>query len=422
MIEAVNRPLPPSVQRKSRNVFRIVLSYALVLVVACSFLLGYLIGGSQDSGQIGDSVWSDISSQAASQFSGTTVDADLYWQVWSAISRKYVDQPINPDQAVYGSIKGMVAGLGDPYSVFFDPEEAKAFDQEISGAFGGVGAEIGMKDDNIVVIAPLAGTPAERSGLLPGDTILQIDDADTTGMSVDQAVSLIRGEPGSTVRLLIFREGMTEAQLFEIVRETISPSSVDWEMLPSKIAKISIASFTQDTASQFQKAVTELLVQEPTGWVIDLRSNPGGYLDVSIEVAGEFIGNEVAVIEEYTQGEREEHRSDGSGRLRGQPIAVLVNQGTASAAEILAGALQDYGVASIIGQQTFGKGTVQDYAEFDDGSSLKLTVARWLTPKGQSINKAGITPGIVVEYTAEDAQADRDPQLDRAIEELSKGQ
>jgi carboxyl-terminal processing protease len=308
-----------------------------------------------------------------------------------------------------------VASLKDPYSVYYDSEETKQFNLEVSGKFEGIGAELGAKNSILVVISPLSGSPAEAAGLKAGDQVLQIDDTITTGMSVDEAVSLIRGAKGTTVKLLIMRAGFTEPTSYSITRDTISPSSVTWKMLPAKVAIIEIGNFSNNTVSQFDKAITELLVQDPKGWVLDLRGNPGGYVDVAIDLVGECIGPEIALIEESTGGKSVTYRGKGSSRLKGLPMAVLVNGGSASASEILAGAIQDYGAARIIGTKTFGKGVVQTYQEFPDGSSLKLTTARWLTPKGRSINEEGITPDDVVQFTEEDVKAERDPQLDAAV-------
>lgn len=389
--------------------------YAIIFALVASFGIGYLIGGRGATDQTGNRYWKAVSDGMPSALRQKTLDPSMYWQVWSEINDKSIYQPVDPVASVYGSLKGMVAALKDPYSVYFDPTETKQFNAEVSGQFEGIGAELGTKEGTIVIISPLPGSPAEAAGIKAGDQILQIDTTVTTGMSVDQAVGLIRGAKGTSVKLLIMRAGLTEPATYTITRDTISPSSVTWKILPSKVAVISISTFSTDTGSQFDKAVTELLVQNPKGWVIDLRGNPGGYVDTAIDLVGECVGPEIAVIEESTGGKSVTYKAKGSGRLKGLSLAVLVNGGSASASEILAGSLQDYGAAKIIGTKTFGKGVVQTYQEFSDGSSLKLTTARWLTPKGRSINEQGITPDLVVEYTAEDAKAGRDPQLDAAV-------
>lgn len=248
---------------------------------------------------------------------------------------------------------------------------------------------------------------------------MMIDDTETVGLSVDQAVQLIRGEKGTMVDLLVLHENETEPVLISITRDTIKTESLSWKMLDSNIAFISLTGFTNSTQTELSSAINEILLKEPRGLVLDLRNNPGGYLDVAIDAAGEFLDNKLVVVEKFSSGQRQEHYSDGQHRLKDLPTVVLIGPGTASAAEILAGALQDHQAARLVGEKTFGKGSVQDYTEFDDGSSLKITVAEWLTPEGRSIDKLGITPDIEIEYSYEDYQAGIDPQLDKATEILS---
>lgn len=350
------------------------------------------------------------------------LDFAQFWQVWQSVHDEYVRQPVPDRKMFYGAISGMVGALGDPYSVYFDPEVAQTFSSELAGKFDGIGAEIGVKKEQLTVIAPLPGTPAERAGIKAGDRILAIDGADTTSMPVDEAVHLIRGVKGTAVKLMIIREGWKEPKEFSIVRDTIVVQSVKLKMVATaakkKVALITITNFNQDTESGFDQAVRAALLVSPDGIVLDLRNNPGGFLDTAVSVAGEWVSKDVIVVEKYSDGKKDEYKSEGAGRLAGIPTAVLVNGGSASASEIVAGALQDYGKASIIGEQTFGKGSVQDYHEFSDGSALKLTIALWFTPKGRSIDKQGITPDSKVKMTDADFENDRDPQLDEALRTL----
>ena len=267
------------------------------------------------------------------------------------------------------------------------------------------------------MIARLPETPAERAGLKSGDLILAIDGLDTRGMPLDLAVSKIRGDKGTTVKLLIMRDGFKKAQEFAIVRDNIQVKSVRYE-LKNNISYIKVTHFNEDTGVDFNKAVEKVLRDNPRGVIIDLRNNPGGYLNVSVDMLGEWLAEDTAVIERFTNNAQKEYKTNGRARLNNYPTVVLINKGSASASEILAGALQDYGRAKVVGEQSFGKGTVQSYEEFEDGSALKLTIAEWLTPKKRAIDKNGITPDVVVKLTEADVENSKDPQLDKAIELL----
>lgn len=358
----------------------------------------------------------------APPFAFADVDFGDFWEIWKQVKTKHVGPPPTDVEMFYGAIGGMVASLQDPYSVFFDPEVATKFAEELSGTFEGIGAEIGIKQERLSIIAPLPGTPAEQAGLKAKDWIVAIDDADTAGMAVEEAVSRIRGPKGTEVVLLIQREGFREPQEFKLIRNTIVVDSVTWKTVEAngkKVAVIALSRFNEDTAARFSEAVRAVLLENPDGLVLDLRNNPGGYLDAAVEIAGDWIHHDVVVREKFSDGSQKDYVSDGLARLAGLPTVALVNGGSASASEIVAGALQDYGIAKIIGEQTFGKGSVQDYSEFTDGSALKLTVALWYTPKNRSIDKDGIAPDEVIKLTPEDFQQDRDPQLDRALDTLT---
>lgn len=340
----------------------------------------------------------------------------LFWDLWKTLKEKYYQKPINDKDLFYGAMTGLAASLGDPYTNFFPPKVAEEFEQSLAGKFEGIGAEIGLKDDRVQVVAPLPDTPAERAGLLAGDIITAIDGKDTAGMSVEEAVTMIRGEKGTTVVLMIARAGSKNPP-FEvpIVRDEIQIKSVRTKDASDGIFVIEVTHFNGDTRDGFDKAVDQALAKGAKGIILDLRNNPGGFLDMALSMAGEWVGDQV-IVKERRQGEIVEVlRGTGRKRLSGIPTVVLVNQGSASASEIVAGALQDYHQATIVGMQTFGKGSVQDYENFVDGSGVKITIAEWLTPDEHTINKTGLTPDVVVDRSIEDYEANRDPQFDRAI-------
>ncbi len=343
---------------------------------------------------------------------------NLLWQVWSLAKDNYVKQPVLDRDLFYGALKGSVMGLEDPYSVFLDPELAKEFLENMSGSFEGIGIEIGVKDDRLTVIAPLPDTPAFRAGLRSGDKIFSVDGQDTVNMSLDEVVHLIRGQKGTPVVLVIWRPGENETREVEIIRDVIDIKTVSWELMGNKIAYLKVSHFSEDTWADFQNVAKVILKADPNGLIVDLRDNPGGYLDTAVNLAGYWIEQEVVAISKDAKGKETKYQGSGRGDLKHLPTVILVNQGSASASEILAGALQDYKKATILGEKTFGKGSIQELESFSDGSALKLTVAYWYTPLGRSINEDGILPDVEVEMTLEDYELSRDPQLNRALDIL----
>lgn len=353
------------------------------------------------------------------------VDFSLYWKIWEYVHNNYLDKNLSDTKIFYGSLAGLVAGLDDPYSVFMDPSTTEKFNQELQGEFDGIGAEIGVKDNRIVVIAPLPNTPAEKAGLKPGDRILGIDNVDTTGMAVDYAVSLIRGLKGSKVKLIIQPSGLSEPKEVAIVRDRIVIQLIKSELkdLPDgrgKVAYIRLVHFSADADNLFKETWQRLAAAGPKGLIFDLRSNPGGYLDQAIAISSHWIDQGVVVKEKGASIDQKDYESTGEGDLKEIPTVILVNQGSASASEIVTGALQDYGLATVVGEQTFGKGSVQNLEDFADGSSVKLTIAKWYTPKDRSIDKNGLKPDIEVKITPEDIAKNLDPQLDKALQLLAK--
>jgi carboxyl-terminal processing protease len=343
------------------------------------------------------------------------VDFNDFWDVWDFAKEEFYQQPVSDKDLYYGALEGMIKGLNDPYSVYFPPEEAKEFAESLSGSFEGIGAEIGLRDEKLQIVAPLSGMPAEAAGLLPADWIVMIDDVETFDMTVEKAVTLIKGEEGTEVVLTISREGVEGLFLVPIIRATIEIDSVKWELDEDNIMQIAISTFNRETAALFNEAIQETLSIGADGIILNLRNNPGGLLTAAIDVASAWVGYDTVVIERMQE---EASAYDGliAPRLQGIPTVVLINGGSASASEIVAGALQDYTYATIVGTTTFGKGSVQDYRELPDGSAVKVTTASWFTPLGRTINETGIEPDVEVPFTLEDYQAGLDPQLSLAIE------
>ncbi len=394
----------------------------LAAFIAIAFLVFIFIGGvwlgiESEKLQKAASVQVKISNLGSASVS-PDVDLNLYGQVWELVKSKYYKQPVSDKQLFYGSLSGIVDSLDDPYSVFLPPQEAEEFAQTLAGTFEGIGAEIGIKRNQLIIVSPLPDMPAEKAGLRAGDAILGIDGKDTVGMAVEEAVKLIRGPGGTQVKLLIGRNGWSKPQEFTITRGKIVVASVKYEIKENNIAYIAISQFGDDTVKKMKEKVRELIIKNPKGLILDLRNNPGGYLDSAINILGYWIKDDVAVIEKYYTGDLESYSSDGKGELRNIKTVVLINQGSASGSEIVAGALSDYGLATLVGKTTFGKGSVQELHDLRDGSAIKITIAEWLTPKGRSINENGVSPDIEIDLTDEDYQNDKDPQLDKAIELL----
>lgn len=344
---------------------------------------------------------------------------DLLREGVEVISEKYVNgTDVTEEDLVYGAMKGMVEALGDPYSVFLEPPDAKMFREDVGGAFEGIGAEIGMRDGMLTVISPLKGSPAENAGLTAGDQILQVDDTETANLSLDAAVQMIRGQKGTTVVLVVAREGKEESFEISIVRDTIKIPNIVLEEKEGGIAYIQLYHFTEKASKDFRDTAEEVLRSDATRIVLDLRNNPGGFLEVSVDIAGWFLEPNLTVVTEDRggKGKNNSYRTDGSAGLLDYPLVILVNRGSASASEILAGALRDHRGVTIVGEKTFGKGSVQELTNLSDKSSIKITVAKWLTPNGISIQEDGIEPDVVIEMTQEILDSEGDVQLEKAIE------
>lgn len=357
------------------------------------------------------------------------IDFSLFWRVYNDLSDKYVDKgKIDPQKILYGAINGLVNSVGDPYTVFFEPVTSKKFQEEISGSFGGVGIEIGKRSNILTVIAPIKDTPAFKAGIKAGDKILKIDGKPTADLAIEEAVNMIRGKRGTKVILTIQTEANPTRDV-ELIRDAIKIPTIDWKLIEQgnkKIAYMQIYSFNQTVDSEFKKTSEEILKSNANGLIIDLRNNPGGLLDSAINLAGWFLDkNQVVVSEVFRDGTKNEFRSDGNTLLKKYPTVILMNGGSASASEILAGALHDNRNIKIVGEKSFGKGSVQELQNYADGSSLKVTIAKWFTPNGISISDKGIEADIEIKFKEEDLKEEgkieigtpgKDAQLDKAIE------
>ena len=347
------------------------------------------------------------------------IDFSLFWSSWNVLQEKFVDkEKLDTKEMIYGAISGMVKSLDDPYTVFLKPEDAKRFIEDVKGAFEGVGMEIGIRKGQLQVIAPLEGTPAQKAGLRAGDKIIKVDDTLTVDITIDEAVNLIRGPKGTEVILTIFREAWEETKEIKIIRGVIEIPSLKLEMIEDNIALIELYHFTEKASFDFNKSAIEILNSSAEKIILDLRNNPGGYLEVAQDIAGWFLERgEIVTIEDFGQGkEQKKYKAQGNAKLLSYSMVVLINKGSASGSEILAGALRDNRGIKLIGETSFGKGSVQELEKLKEGSSLKITIAKWLTPKGELITNKGLEPDIKVEMTDEDYKEDRDPQLDKAIE------
>lgn len=391
-----------------------------ILILIFVFWIGFE-QGRQSQVQTADNPVPIDSAVIKSADDGKDVDFSLYWKVWDTLKDKYVDSGnLDAKKMLYGSINGMLYSTGDPYTIFLNPDENKKFNEEIDGNFEGIGAELGVKNGILTIIAPLEGAPAEKAGLRPGDKIIDINGKHASEMTLDEAVSQIRGQKGTEVTLTIFREGSESAFDIKVQRDVINVKSVKFEIKEGGIAYIKISRFGEDTVRDFSSALRSAKSLNPKGIILDLRSNPGGYLDGSIEIASMMLPKgKTILIEEDAKKRQKKMNSRGGDVASDIETVVLINEGSASASEILAGALKENrDNVTLLGKKTFGKGSVQELVKLSQGTSVKITVARWLTPNGNQINEKGIIPEIEVGLSDDDYENDRDPQLERAVEIL----
>lgn len=411
--------------------FFAVIIVCVVAITGGTYYLGFVKGEQQTRNIVVQGV-SDISQPGTGDFS-------LFWDVWNILKSRYVFQQATSDNQnlIYGAVSGLVSSLQDPYTVFFPPKEADKFNQDIQGQFGGIGAEIGLDVQNhIVVIAPLKDTPASKAGVLAGDQILAINGSSTIGLSVDQAVNQIRGDKGTKVTLTMMRDSWSAPKDIELTRDIIQTPTIDYKLINTsgqedpngQIAYIRLYNFYEQAPALFYQAALKASVSNVKGMVIDLRNNPGGYLDAAVSIGGWFVDKGKPIVTEEFRDKSNNQTFDSMGPsiFNKIPVVVLINKGSASASEILAGALHESNSATLVGEKSFGKGTVQELVPLGAGSMIKVTIAHWLTPKGNQIDKNGITPDIAVttpvaststpaksEY---DNNVNSDPLVQKAIE------
>ncbi len=386
------------------NCKKIIFGVVLVLAFAGVFALG---------------CWVGVTKIAYHVPQPGTIDFSLFWDAYNKIQKNYIDpSKITNQKIIYGAIEGMTNSLGDPYTNFFDPQQAQRFQQDLEGSFEGIGAEIGIKKDLLTIIAPLKGTPAEKAGLKSGDIVVKINGEDSTNMTADEAVDLIRGQKGTSVTLTILRDGWNNTKDIKIVRDTIKVPSIEWSLKDGDVAYIQIYQFDDTLPADFQTIALAILQSPAKKIVLDLRDDPGGYLEAAQNIAGWFLQKgQTITIEDFGKDKPQQtYKADGNSELANYPIVVLINQGSASASEILAGSLRDDRNVKLIGNKSFGKGCVQEVVNLKGGSFLKVTIANWLTPKGSSISNVGLTPDIKIDITDQDIQQKKDPQLDKALE------
>ena len=362
-------------------------------------------------------------SSAVSGDAATPPNFGVFWEVWNQVRDEYYGEAPADTDITYGAIRGSLRALGDPYTVFTDPEDTEMARPSLEGEFEGIGAFVNVNEDGFLEIqTPMRGRPADQAGILAGDLVIKVDGEDITGMDVTDAVLLIRGPKGTTVELTILREDETEPLVIPVIRDRIEIPSVDdvrilTEEGAPEVGYLALTEFALDTKTELEEAMAVLRSQGAEALILDVRNNPGGFLTTAIEVTSEFVDEGIVVIQEASDGQRRIERARPGGQWLDLPVVVLVNRGSASASEILAGAMRDHGRGLLVGETTFGKGSVQNVHTLSDESQLRVTVAVWLTPNGDLIHQKGIEPDVAVEITKEDREAELDPQMDRAIQE-----
>lgn len=404
-------------QKKKRIWLKRFIVIAVVLLcLDIIFIFGYWSGQKGNTSAL---VPSEIAKLSAKKTSNA--DFSTFWEAWNKLKEKSV-QNVDDQKMVQGAISGMLGSTNDPYTVYFSKQENDRFREDIGGEFSGIGIEIIEKNGFPTVVAPLSETPAEKAGLKPADIILEVDGKKTNEIGFSETINLIRGKEGTTVKLKIQREGVSEVMNFEITRKKIIIKSVEWSeknIDGKKIAYIKIRQFGDDTDALFEAAAKDVIKSNPDGILLDLRNDPGGYLETAVNLASFFIKDGVIVTEKGRDDNTKEYRSTGNGSLDKFKVTVLVNAGSASASEILTGALKDRSNSKIIGEKTFGKGSVQELIDLSDGSAVKITVAKWFTPNGKQINGDGLEPDIKIE---DNDETEVDEQLQRAEEFIVKGE
>jgi carboxyl-terminal processing protease len=393
----------------------------LLVVFAGGFASGYLLKDKLPAGV--------LSVQTAPTPEAGAIDAtpdslqplfEPFWEAWQIVHDNYVDQPVDDVKMMQGAISGMLASLGDQHTSYMDPDMYLQANSSMEGSYDGIGAWVDSTGDYLTIVSPMPDSPAEKAGLKPGDMVIAIDGEDMTGIDGDLVIRKVLGEAGTTVELTVLREGESEPLVFNVTRAHITIPSVEGKMLENNIGYVHIFTFSVNTAPELQETLEDLLAQGAEGFVVDFRNNGGGLLTTAIDVASEFIpsGN-VVLYEQYGDGRRDVHKTVKGGLATDMPIVVLINEGSASASEVVAGAIQDLERGKLVGVTSYGKGSVQNWIPLNnDQGAVRVTIAKWLTPSERTIHEIGLTPDVEVEMTEEDYEAERDPQLDKAVEVL----
>lgn len=415
------------------------IKYVLIGLVALMLLAGMFTGGLAvgyfaSSSNIFPAMGSPINSPILPNVTLSTPEganegtpADLqtlfkpFWEAWELVHNQYVDQPVDDVALMQGAIRGMLASLGDQHTSYMDPQEFTDANAGLEGTYEGIGAYVDTSGEYLTIISPIKNSPAEAAGLRPGDRIIAIDGEDMTGIQPELARRRVLGPAGSVVELTVSRGDEPEPLIFEITRAQIVVASVEHEMFENGIGYIKLNTFGDTTSDELRNALEEIMANKPRGLVLDMRNNGGGYLQTAVEVASQFIPEGVVLIERYGDGREDTYDARSGGLATDIPLVVLVNQGTASASEIVAGAIQDYERGKLVGMTTFGKGSVQIWNPLSDNQgAVRVTIAKWLTPLERTIHEVGLAPDFEVDLTEEDFEAERDPQLDKAIEVLEQ--
>ena len=414
---------------------RVTLGAIFIVVIVISFGIGFWSGGSSQTSSLPPVTITNATSGAP-----TGVDFSPFWKAWGVLNQNFVNATTTASSTqslVWGAIQGMTAALGDPYTVFFPPQENQNFNDEISGSFSGVGMEMGIQNGLIVVIAPLKGTPADTAGVKAGDVLTKVNNTDVTTLSLDSVVGMIRGKSGTNVSITVVRKNVSAPITFTLTRTTIAVPTIETSTTQSSISTLStttlstldtnhiylitLYTFTADSANLFRNALKQFVASGDHKLIIDLRGNPGGYLDAAVDMASWFLpSSDIVVQEKYADGHEDIYQSKGYDVFDNgnTDIVILVDGGSASASEIFSGALSEYKKATLVGVKTFGKGSVQELFTITPDTSIKVTIAKWLTPHGVSISEKGITPDYVVPITATSTAAGIDPQMNKAISVL----
>lgn len=402
----------------------------VLLLVVGSFSVGMFVGGvfaDEETPTTSTVLQSTVESVLSTTVPGSVATPanteelfEPFWQSWDLVHDIYIDQPVDDEALMQGAIRGLMDSLGDQHSSYMDPDQYRQANLPLQGGYEGIGAWVDPNAEYLTIISPMPDSPAEEAGLISGDQIIAVDGEDMTGIDGNLVIRKVLGPAGTSLTLTVLREGDPEPFDVTLKRAHIEIPAVESEMLEDDIAYIKLFNFSATATEEISDALKELIDQEPQGLILDLRNNPGGERDAAVEIASQFVSEDVIMYQEYGDGSRDTFETVKGGQATEIDLIVLINEGSASGSEIVAGVIQDYERGALVGTTTFGKGSVQNWVPLiDDQGAVRVTIARWLTPNGRTIHGSGIEPDYIIEMTEEDFEADRDPQLDKAIELLT---